>query len=78
MNEIIPVYRLTAIEKKIRVLLRTELIFLNKDIIEQWFDEALEYLKQNEDYERMATIQDAHIRYHLQLELKSLSKSVRF
>jgi hypothetical protein len=64
-----PVWNIPLIEKKFKVLIKGELKSLNKDTINNWFKECLDYLLTSEDYERASTLRDAKIRFEAQTQI---------
>ena len=52
-----------SIQRKIKVLLMSELKTLDSRTINNWFDEGLKYLLKHEYFERAAQLRDAKIRY---------------
>ena len=56
-------------EKRLRILILAELVSLPKTLIDLWFNDCFEYLKKDEDYERMAQLKKAQDRYLSQLKI---------
>ena len=59
---------LSDIESTIKILLQGELITLPKRTVDKWFKKAFVYLQQDQQYETMALLRDAQLRYKKQLK----------
>lgn len=58
------------LERQYKVLIKGELLELHKHTMLQWFKECLQYVLQDEDYERAAQLRNAQVRYENQLKNK--------